>query len=252
MRRGRRSSAPPAATSERLASGMPILAPLAATIRSQARAISIPPATAKPSTAAISGLRDARWALPAKPRAPNQGDSPLTNAPRSMPALKNPPVPVSTPTDRSSSSSSWSSAPATPAASAALTAFRTSGLFSVISRTLPRVSARTGSAVTVLASVATAAGYLNRRGRRIQARGGAPPGGGRARAAQGGGGERPATSAARAPHGGPLVAGAGAGGCTAGGPVDGHSARARARAHPPARHGARADGARERGQRLLA
>ena len=60
----------------------------------------MPPATAKPSIAAISGLRDARWAMPAKPRSPNHGDSPLTNAPRSMPAQKKPPAPVSTPTDR--------------------------------------------------------------------------------------------------------------------------------------------------------
>ena len=65
--RGRRSSAPPAATSERLTSGMPSLAPRAATIRSQASATSRPPATAKPSTAAISGLAEARWVIPAKP-----------------------------------------------------------------------------------------------------------------------------------------------------------------------------------------
>ncbi len=63
----------------------------------------MPPATAKPSIAAISGLRDARWAIPAKPRSPNQGASPLTNAPRSIPAQKKPPAPVSTPTDRLSS-----------------------------------------------------------------------------------------------------------------------------------------------------
>ena len=88
IRRGIRSSAPPAATSERLASGMPMRAPLAATMRSHDRAISRPPASAKPSTAAISGLRDARWAMPAKPLSPNHGDSPFTNAPRSMPALK--------------------------------------------------------------------------------------------------------------------------------------------------------------------
>src|SRR6516165_4831383 len=148
MRRGRRSSAPPAATSERLASGIPSFAPFAATIRSQERAISIPPATANPSIAAISGLRAARWAIPAKPRSPNHGDSPLTNAPRSMPALKNPPAPVTTPTSRFSSPSSSSSAPPTPAASAAFTEFRTSGRLSVITRALPRRSATTGSVET--------------------------------------------------------------------------------------------------------
>src|SRR5439155_12070160 len=125
---------------------------LAATMRSQASAISIPPATAKPSMAAISGLHDARWAMPAKPRSPNQGDSPFTKAPRSMPALKKPPAPVSTPTERLSSASSSSSACATPSASAALTALRTSGRLSVISRTLSRRSASTGSAATAVSS----------------------------------------------------------------------------------------------------
>ena len=57
IRRGRWISAPPAATSERLTSGMPSRASRAATIRSQASATSKPPATAKPSTAAMSGLR---------------------------------------------------------------------------------------------------------------------------------------------------------------------------------------------------
>src|SRR5215212_8553208 len=56
MRLGRRMSAPPAATSERLASGIPMRASRAATMRSQASAISNPPATAKPSMAAMSGL----------------------------------------------------------------------------------------------------------------------------------------------------------------------------------------------------
>ena len=55
---GSRSRPPPAATSERLTSGTPSLAPCAATIRSQASAISRPPATAKPSIAAISGLSE--------------------------------------------------------------------------------------------------------------------------------------------------------------------------------------------------
>ena len=47
---------------------MPSLAPLAATIRSQASAISSPPATAKPSIAAISGFSAGFWTIPAKPR----------------------------------------------------------------------------------------------------------------------------------------------------------------------------------------
>src|ERR1700730_11013124 len=160
MRRGRRSSAPPAATSERVASGMPSLAPLAATIRSQASAISSPPATAKPSIAAIRGLREARWAIPAKPRSPNQGDSPLTKAPRSIPAQKKPTAPVSKPNDSPSSPSSCSRAPATPAASAAFTALRTSGRLSVITSTFSRRSARTGSDRTAVSSALISGGSL--------------------------------------------------------------------------------------------
>ena len=63
-----------------------------------ASAISSPPATAKPSIAAISGLSAARWVMPAKPRSPTYGRSPATNAFRSMPAQKPLPAPVSTPT----------------------------------------------------------------------------------------------------------------------------------------------------------
>ena len=48
--------------------------------------------------AAISGLRDARWTMPAKPRSPTHGRSPVTNALRSMPAQKPAPAPVTTPT----------------------------------------------------------------------------------------------------------------------------------------------------------
>ena len=57
IRRGRRSSAPAAATSPRLTSGMPKRASRAATMRSHDSATSKPPASAQPSTAAISGLR---------------------------------------------------------------------------------------------------------------------------------------------------------------------------------------------------
>src|SRR6185437_5762079 len=132
-------------------------APWAATIRSQASAISIPPATAKPSIAAISGLSAARCAMPAKPRSPYQGDSPFTNAPRSIPAQKKPPAPVSTPTDSSGSASSSSSALPTPSASAALTALRTSGRLRVIRRTLPRFSVRTAVSAGASTSVLIAA-----------------------------------------------------------------------------------------------
>ena len=69
-RRGSRRSAPAAATRERLTSGTPSRAPRAATIRSQASAISQPPATAKPSIAAISGFWGGRCTIPANPRSP--------------------------------------------------------------------------------------------------------------------------------------------------------------------------------------
>src|SRR3954451_19763129 len=142
-RRGSRSRAPPAATSERLTSGTPSFASRAATMRSQASALSSPPATAKPSTAAISGLRDARWTMPAKPRSPPHGRSPVTNALRSIPAQKKPPAPVRTPTLRPSSASSSSSPAAIPSASGRLTALRASGRLSVMTRTLSRRSVRT-------------------------------------------------------------------------------------------------------------
>src|SRR4051794_36648166 len=128
---------------------MPSLAPRAATMRSQASAISKPPATAKPSTAAMSGLRDARCTMPAKPRSPIHGRSPVTNALRSMPAEKPLPAPGRMPTWSSCVSSSSSSASATPWASAPLTALRASGRLSVMSRMLSRRSVRTASAVAV-------------------------------------------------------------------------------------------------------
>ena len=58
--------------------------------------------------------------MPAKPRSPTHGRSPVTNALRSMPAQKPLPAPVRTPTWRSSSSSSSSSAAAMPSATRAV------------------------------------------------------------------------------------------------------------------------------------
>ena len=145
MRRGSRSSAPPAATSERLTSGMPRRAPFDATIRSQASAISKPPATAKPSIAAMIGLIGGPWTMPAKPRCSTNELSPVTNAFRSIPAEKPLPAPVRMPTCRSLSSSSRSSAAAMPFASAALTALRWSGRLSVMRRTPPSASVSTAS-----------------------------------------------------------------------------------------------------------
>src|SRR3954469_7797536 len=131
---------------------MPSLAPLLATMRSQASAISKPPATAKPPIAAISGLRDARCTMPAKPRSPTHGRCPVTNALRSMPAENPLPAPVRMPTCSSWVSSSSSRASATPCARSPLTALRASGRLSVISRMLSRRSVRTAPAVAVSVS----------------------------------------------------------------------------------------------------
>ena len=142
---GGAAAPPPAATSAALDLRDAELArPRTATIRSQASAISKPPATAKPSTAAISGLRGARCVMPAKPRSPTYGRSPATNALRSMPAQKPLPAPVSTPTCRlvvgververgrdALARARW------------LTELRASGRLSVMSRTPSRRSVRT-------------------------------------------------------------------------------------------------------------
>src|SRR2546421_12098019 len=64
---GRRNSPPAPATSDRLTSGNPKAALVEATMRSQERAISHPPASAGPSTAAMIGLRRWRGAVAAKP-----------------------------------------------------------------------------------------------------------------------------------------------------------------------------------------
>src|SRR3954468_2823741 len=131
---------------------MPSLAPFDATIRSQASAISKPPATAKPSIAAMSGLRDARCTMPAKPRSPIHGRWPVAEALGPMPAEKPLPAPVSTRTCSSWVSSSSSRASATPCARSPLTALRASGRLSVIRRMLSRRSVRTAGAVAVSVS----------------------------------------------------------------------------------------------------
>ena len=62
-----RNRPPAAATSDRFTSGMPNVAVVDATTRSQASTISVPPARAGPSTAAITGLVRSRWTKPANP-----------------------------------------------------------------------------------------------------------------------------------------------------------------------------------------
>ena len=65
--RPRRNRPPAAATSDRFTSGMPKVAVVEATTRSHDSTISVPPASAGPSTAAMIGLVRSRWTMPAKP-----------------------------------------------------------------------------------------------------------------------------------------------------------------------------------------
>ena len=65
--RPRRNTPPAPATSERFTSGMPNVALREATTRSHASTTSVPPASAGPSTAAMSGFVRSRWVRPAKP-----------------------------------------------------------------------------------------------------------------------------------------------------------------------------------------
>ena len=142
MARGRRNKPPAAATRERFTSGRPNTVSCAATMRSQARAISQPPATAVPGMAAISGFSRSRLTIPAKP--PRFVDRlapfPAAISFRSAPAQKTEPVAVTTPTQSSGSFSSVSSASSIPRATSPLTAFRASGRLSVIRPTRPRRS----------------------------------------------------------------------------------------------------------------
>ena len=98
---GRRMSPPAPATRPRLASGMPKVAWSAATTRSHDSMISQPPASAAPLTAAMIGLGNCRWVMPANPPVPPMmaPPSPEAKALRSMPAEKAlSPAPVRTTT----------------------------------------------------------------------------------------------------------------------------------------------------------
>ena len=118
-----RNNPPPFAVSPRLTSGRPNVALSAATIRSQASAISNPPPRANPSTAAMTGLTGGRATIPAKPRPGTVGISPRANPLRSMPAQNVPPAPVMTQTLNDGVASNQSSAPASACASCSVIAF---------------------------------------------------------------------------------------------------------------------------------
>src|SRR5918992_393448 len=93
----------------------------------------------------MMGLIGGFCVMPAKPRPPARGLSPVRNPLRSMPAQNVPPAPVMTSTETSLRSSSSSSAPAMPCATAPLTAFLALGRLIVMTATPPSTSTRTSS-----------------------------------------------------------------------------------------------------------
>jgi hypothetical protein len=124
---------------------MPNTAVSLATTMSQARTISVPPARAGPSTAAITGLVRSRCTKPAKPpRAVDMPPGSTLICLRSAPAQKIQPfsvwAPVMMPTHASSSASSRSIAASRPCATSVFTALRAVGRLMVITATWPRSS----------------------------------------------------------------------------------------------------------------
>src|SRR5487761_1249916 len=144
-------SRPPApAARPRVTSGRPNCASSLATTRSQESTSSKPPASAYPSTAAITGLSGGRSVMPPNPRPPAVGLSPVRNPFRSMPAQNVPPAPVRMRTRTSLRVSRSSMAAAMPAETAPLTAFRASGRLIVMTATPSSTSMRTSSATPAL------------------------------------------------------------------------------------------------------
>ncbi len=107
----------------------------------------MPPATAAPSTAAISGLVRRRplssGSITDGSKLPGPAASPGWDrviAFRSAPAQNAPPAPVSTQTRMPGSLSTWSQASPSSASIGPLSALRTCGRFIVTTRTCPRRS----------------------------------------------------------------------------------------------------------------
>ena len=144
--RGRRNRPPAPATSERFTSGRPKLVSSAQMIMSQERATSVPPASADPVIAAISGLVRSRRAMPAKPPflVDNAPPLPAEISLRSAPAQKALPTAVRMPTQTSGSDSIWSRAASIVAAISPLMALRASGRFMVMTATWPFLTYSTG------------------------------------------------------------------------------------------------------------
>src|SRR6516162_10916175 len=144
--RGSRTADPPSGNSPQRASETPNRALSPATRMSVAWSISVPPATATPSTAAISGL--VRRRPLSKGSITDASNAPDPASPgcdrviafRSAPAQNAPPAPVSTHTRMPGSLSTWSQAWRSSASIGPLSAFRTCGRFIVTTRTCPRCS----------------------------------------------------------------------------------------------------------------
>ena len=143
--RGSRTAEPPSGNSPQRASEMPNRAPCPATRMSHACRISVPPAIAGPSTAAISGLVSRR---PLSSGSITDRSRSAIEAPgcetvialRSAPAQNAPPAPVSTQTRMPGSLSTVSQAWRISAIIGALSALRASGRFIVTISTCPRRS----------------------------------------------------------------------------------------------------------------
>ena len=138
---GNRVVPPAMATRDRLTSGRPKAALGDATTRSHARTNSQPPATAGPSTAAITGFVLSNVTNPPNPpRLVPRFAFPDATALRSAPAQKTGPLPARIPTHTSSSASSLSMASSRACANSPETALRASGLFNVMTAVRPLFS----------------------------------------------------------------------------------------------------------------
>ena len=143
--RGSRTAEPPSGNSPQRASETPNRALAPATLMSHACRISVPPAIAGPSTAAISGLLSRR---PLSSGSITETSSSPSRAPgwsrvialRSAPAQNAPPAPVSTQTRMPGSPSTVSQACRISSIIGPLSALRTAGRFIVTISTCPRRS----------------------------------------------------------------------------------------------------------------
>ena len=145
--RGSRTADPPSGNSPQRASEMPNRALSPATLMSHACRISVPPAMAGPSTAAISGLVSRRplssGSITERSMSPARNASPgcaLVIAFRSAPAQNAPPAPVSTQTRMPGSLSVRSQAWRIRAIIGPVSALRAAGRFIVTISTGPRRS----------------------------------------------------------------------------------------------------------------